>query len=164
MPLSPLFKRSTINHHPSRYCLLNPLSAFGLRATLVKNSTISRAWPHSGPRVSTQSNPKGGWIRRLVCPSIARLTPLQMFAILSIMRTGSVKPIEPVYRQFGSKVEAVRTTLGLTQLELAKKVGLGRPSIANIEAGNQRVLLADVNRFADAFGISPKALMRGIWL
>jgi transcriptional regulator with XRE-family HTH domain len=72
-------------------------------------------------------------------------------------------PIEPVYRQFGAKVEALRTALGLSQEELAKRVGLQRTSIANLEAGRQRILLHDVQKFAEAFGTTPKHLLRGIW-
>lgn len=71
--------------------------------------------------------------------------------------------IEPIYRQFGGKVESLRNVLGLTQLDLAKRVGLTRGSIANIELGRQRVLLADVEKFAQAFATTPKNLMRGIW-
>lgn len=73
------------------------------------------------------------------------------------------KPIEPVYRQLGSKIESLRTVLGWNQLDLAKKVQMSRGSIANIETGRQRVLLADVEKFALAFNSSPKNLMRGIW-
>lgn len=73
------------------------------------------------------------------------------------------KPIEPVYRQFGSKLESMRMALGLSQAELAKRVKLTRASVSNIEAGKQRVLLADVERFATAFGSTPRFIMRGIW-
>lgn len=72
--------------------------------------------------------------------------------------------IQAVYRQFGAKVESMRMALELTQGELAKRVKLGRTSVVNIEAGKQRVLLADVERFAAALGVSPKSMMRGIWL
>lgn len=75
-----------------------------------------------------------------------------------------MKPIEPVYRLFGARVEQLRTLLGWNQLELSKKTGLSRGSIANIETGRQRILLADVEKFASAFATTPKALMRGIWL
>jgi len=74
------------------------------------------------------------------------------------------RPIEPVYRLIGARIEMLRTTLGMTQLDLAKRLGYTRPSIANIEAGNQRILLHDVTRFAQAFGITEKNLMKGIWL
>ncbi len=70
---------------------------------------------------------------------------------------------ELVYRQLGGKIEQVRSALGWTQDELAKKIGLTRASIANIEAGRQRILLHDLEKFSVAFGMAPKALLRGIW-
>lgn len=74
------------------------------------------------------------------------------------------KAIEPVYVMFGARVAIVRETLGLTQLDLAKRAGLTRTSITNIEAGRQRILLGDVKRFADALGIPVKSLLRGVYL
>lgn len=73
------------------------------------------------------------------------------------------KEIKPVYRQFGAKIESLRSVLGIDQKELSVRVGLSRGSIANIETGRQRILLADVEKFAKAFGTTPKHLMRGIW-
>lgn len=70
---------------------------------------------------------------------------------------------EPVYRLLGARVEHIRTTLGWRQEDLAKKVALTRTSIANIEAGRQRILLHDVEKFAAAFSMEPKSLLRGIW-
>ncbi len=75
----------------------------------------------------------------------------------------ATKLVEPVYRQFGAKVEAMRAVMAITQQDLAKRVKLTRASITNIEAGKQRVLLADVERFAEALGVSPRSLMKGIW-
>lgn len=71
--------------------------------------------------------------------------------------------VEPVYRQLGAKVQQMRDVLGWTQEELASKVGLNRTSIANIEAGSQRILLHDVETFAKAFGCQPRVFLRGIW-
>lgn len=73
-------------------------------------------------------------------------------------------PIEPVYIMFGARLGIVREALGLTQDDLGKKSGLSRTSICNIEAGKQRVLLGDVKRFADALGVPPKSLLRGLYL
>jgi transcriptional regulator with XRE-family HTH domain len=73
------------------------------------------------------------------------------------------RPIEPVYRQLAARVESIRTVLGLTQEELGKRVGLKRTSIVNFEAGRQRILLDDVEKFAKALGVTPKHLLRGIW-
>jgi transcriptional regulator with XRE-family HTH domain len=64
---------------------------------------------------------------------------------------------------FGVRLQVIRTALGLSQQDLADKVGLTRTSITNIEAGKQRILLGDVERFANAFGVSPKHLLRGMW-
>lgn len=74
-----------------------------------------------------------------------------------------MKTIEPVYRLLGARIEQMRTLLGWTQLELAKKVKMSRGSIANIELGRQRLLLADVEKFCAAFQSTPKAMLRGIW-
>lgn len=74
------------------------------------------------------------------------------------------KEIEPIYRLFGAKVQMLRDTLCLTQAELALRVGLSRGAVANIETGKQRVLLGDVEKFANAFGTRPKVFLKGIWL
>lgn len=69
-----------------------------------------------------------------------------------------------VYRQVGARIEQIRTTLGMTQEELAKRVGgIGRTSITNIEAGKQVISLHELEDICKAFGIAPKNLMRGIW-
>lgn len=73
------------------------------------------------------------------------------------------KPIEAVYVAFGVRVRMIRETLGLQQAELAKRVGLTRTSVVNIECGRQRVLLDDVAKFSMALGTSCKSLMKGIW-
>lgn len=74
------------------------------------------------------------------------------------------KPIEPVYRLLGARVEQLRGLLGWNQTELALKTGYSRGTIANIETGRQRILLHDLDAFARAFNTSPKNLMKGIWL
>lgn len=75
----------------------------------------------------------------------------------------SKKPIEPVYQRFGERIKQTRIALWWSQAHLAKKVKLSRGSIANIETGRQRMLLWDVERFAQAFQTTPKHLLRGIW-
>jgi transcriptional regulator with XRE-family HTH domain len=74
-----------------------------------------------------------------------------------------MKPIEPCYRLFGAAVEQLRTLLGWTQLDLAKKLDMSRGSVANIELGRQRILLDEVEKFALVFNTTPKNLMKGIW-
>lgn len=57
-----------------------------------------------------------------------------------------------IYKFFGQRVLAERTALGLSQDDLARRVDLSRASIANIEAGRQRVLLHQVLALAHALG------------
>ena len=73
------------------------------------------------------------------------------------------QPIEACHIALGARVRLIRETLGMSQDDLAKKVGLKRGSVANIEVGRQRFLLDGVEDFAKALGTSPKHLLRGIW-
>ena len=73
------------------------------------------------------------------------------------------RPIEPIYLLVGSKIQHMREALGWTQAELATRTGWSRPTIANLETGRQRILLADVERIARAFQTAPKHFLRGIW-
>lgn len=49
-----------------------------------------------------------------------------------------------------ARARAIRIEFGLTQEEVAKKTGLSRVSIANIETGNQKPNLLFVYKFAIA--------------
>lgn len=73
------------------------------------------------------------------------------------------KPIEACHASVGIRVRMIRETLGISQDDLAKRVGLKRVSVTNIEIGRQRLLLDGVERFATALGTTPKNLMKGIW-
>jgi DNA-binding XRE family transcriptional regulator len=57
----------------------------------------------------------------------------------------------------------LRNMLDISQDEFAKRVGLERTSVTNIEAGRQRFLVDDVEKFAAALGTTPKNLMKGVW-
>lgn len=71
--------------------------------------------------------------------------------------------VEPCYRLLGAKIEQMRTVLGWRQEDLAAKLKMTRGSIANIEAGRQRILLHDIEKIATAFQTTPKVLLMGIW-
>lgn len=73
------------------------------------------------------------------------------------------KPVEACHQAVGVRIRLIREALGLTQDDLAKRVGLKRVSVANIEIGRQRLLLDSVEDFARALGTSPKHLLKGIW-
>jgi len=56
----------------------------------------------------------------------------------------------PLYKAFGEAVAKRRNALGLSQAELAAKVGISRASVANIERGRQNVLLHHAYSLASA--------------
>lgn len=73
------------------------------------------------------------------------------------------KPIESCHAMVGMRIRRIREMLGITQDDLAKRVGLKRVSVTNTEMGRQRLLLDGVERYAEALGTTPKALLKGIW-
>ena len=73
------------------------------------------------------------------------------------------KPIEACHISVGIRIRMIRETLGLTQDDLAKRVGLKRVSVTNTEIGRQRLLLDGIERYATALGTTPKHILKGIW-
>ena len=55
-----------------------------------------------------------------------------------------------IYRQLGQAIAARRAELGITQADVAAKIGLTRASLANIETGRQKVMLHHVYRILEA--------------
>jgi transcriptional regulator with XRE-family HTH domain len=74
-----------------------------------------------------------------------------------------LKTIEAVHGAVGLRVRMIRETLGMSQIELAKRMRLTRTSLTNIEAGRQRLQLHTVEAFAQSLGTSAKHLLRGVW-
>lgn len=66
---------------------------------------------------------------------------------------------ELLNKQIGSRIKNRRTKNGMTQIELAKRVGLSRTSIANIEAGQQCPPLPVLYTICNELGTEPNALL-----
>jgi transcriptional regulator with XRE-family HTH domain len=64
-----------------------------------------------------------------------------------------------IYKSFGQKLRDVREKSGLTQIELAERVGLSRTSITNIEKGRQGIPLHVFIQLAGAVGVKPDELL-----
>ncbi len=62
-------------------------------------------------------------------------------------------------RDVGLRLQRARKERGITQEELAKRLGLPRPSYANIESGRQRIPLDVVWRAALVLGASLATLV-----
>lgn len=65
----------------------------------------------------------------------------------------------PAYTALAEILRMERGQAGLTQADFAKRLGISRPSLANIEAGRQRVLLGDFIEFANILEIEPQNLL-----
>jgi transcriptional regulator with XRE-family HTH domain len=70
-----------------------------------------------------------------------------------------MESMEAIYARFGRELRRVRKQRGLTQADLARRVNLGRTSVANIESGQQRVHLHTLMDFATALEVSPAELL-----
>ena len=67
--------------------------------------------------------------------------------------------IQRFYRDVGSRVRAARATAGMTQEDLASELSIGRSSIANLEAGRQRIPLHTLMLIADILKVQPAELL-----
>jgi transcriptional regulator with XRE-family HTH domain len=63
-----------------------------------------------------------------------------------------VADIEAVYPRFGARLRSERRMAGLTQEDLAVRLGLSRTTVVNIERGRQRIALHQLLQIADAVG------------
>lgn len=60
---------------------------------------------------------------------------------------------------FGERVRRRRTALGMTQEQLAAKVGMNRPDLSDIENGKHSPTLKTIERLAAALDVPPSALV-----
>jgi transcriptional regulator with XRE-family HTH domain len=71
------------------------------------------------------------------------------------------EPLSMLQRRVGARVRELRADRGLTQLRLAERSGISRPSIANVEAGRQNVSLRQLCALASALGVEVGDLVAG---
>lgn len=63
---------------------------------------------------------------------------------------------------FGKRVRALRTSLGLSQEELAERANLHRNYIGGIERGERNLGLINLVQLAHALSVKPAKLLDGI--
>jgi transcriptional regulator with XRE-family HTH domain len=66
---------------------------------------------------------------------------------------------EEIYARIGGAIRARRESLGLSQAQLADRIGLGRTSITMIERGAQALLVHQFLQLAGALRSSPSELL-----
>ncbi len=67
-----------------------------------------------------------------------------------------------ILARFGERVRELRRECGWSQEEFAAQCDLDRTYIGGIERGERNVALRNIERIADALGISLAELMHGI--
>ena len=72
--------------------------------------------------------------------------------------------IDQFYSIVGRKIKFARGEAGISQTVLAQRIGFNRSSIANLEAGRQRIGLHLFFLISEAIGVSPAALLPDISL
>lgn len=65
----------------------------------------------------------------------------------------------PFYRDLGHAIRRAREASGLTQSELASKVGLSRTSLTNMELGRQRLLVDQLSTISHALSVTVDSLL-----
>lgn len=67
--------------------------------------------------------------------------------------------VERFYAAVGGRVRSTRVGRGVSQSMLAQQIGFTRSSVANLEAGRQRVSLHLFVKIAGTLGVEPSALL-----
>lgn len=66
---------------------------------------------------------------------------------------------DTLYVELGRRVRAARQSAGFSQMDLARRLGMSRTSITNLEQGHQRVALHVFLKLAAALGADPATLL-----
>lgn len=59
----------------------------------------------------------------------------------------------------GNRIKAFRKNIGLTQFELAKKLGISRPTVCSWEINRTEPSINDIERLSSIFGITKSELL-----
>lgn len=67
--------------------------------------------------------------------------------------------VTDIYAQIGAEIRRRREGLGLSQAQLADKIGMGRTSVTMIERGAQAILVHQLLDLAKALRARPESLL-----
>jgi transcriptional regulator with XRE-family HTH domain len=71
-------------------------------------------------------------------------------------------PRSPLHEEFGKRIKARRTALGLSQEAFAEKSGIARAYVGQVETGMRNVSLNNIARLAVALETDLAKLMKGL--
>jgi transcriptional regulator with XRE-family HTH domain len=71
------------------------------------------------------------------------------------MTTGENAPVQGRREAIASRLRAAREAAGLSQGQVARELGLHRPTISEMEAGRRRVAAEELATFARLYAVSP---------
>lgn len=72
--------------------------------------------------------------------------------------------VDQFYVAIGKKIRWARNNAGMSQTTLARMIGFNRSSVANLEAGRQRIALHLFALIAEALNADPAALLPDVHL
>lgn len=67
-----------------------------------------------------------------------------------------------IYARIGAEIRQRRDALGMTQAQLADRIGTGRTSVAMIERGGQAMLVHQLLELANALRTTPDEILAGV--
>lgn len=68
--------------------------------------------------------------------------------------------MKPLNKKIGEKLKKIRTQKGMSQGDIAKKLGVHRSYISGIERGIRNPTVKNMERLADALGVDVSALFQ----
>jgi DNA-binding XRE family transcriptional regulator len=80
-------------------------------------------------------------------------------AAIPCPRCNGTGRIEPDSITIGDRFKQLRSKMGVTQSEVAPKIGISRAQLANIEGDRSRPSIENFVRAADTFGVSVDYLL-----
>ncbi|NSW84662.1 MAG: helix-turn-helix transcriptional regulator [Syntrophothermus sp.] len=64
-----------------------------------------------------------------------------------------------IYKEIGRRLKSAREKAGLTQMQVAKLLGMAREVVSYYENGTREIGIDDILRFANLYGTDPRCFM-----
>lgn len=67
---------------------------------------------------------------------------------------------DPIHSRLGENLKRIRTQLGMSQGDVAKKIGADRAYVSGVENGRRNVTLSTIAKLAQSLGVEVDELMK----